>query len=108
FERDGHAEVGRGLVCAGLHGLPELMLEALGDERDVHVLGHCHGRAAAQKGDGAEGAENGASVKHGFLRWFVYDRNFPGALSLSSWLLARPDGCARHASSKPAAAQNVG
>ena len=46
------------LFGAELHGLPELMLEALGDERDVDVVRACVGC----KADRHEGAERHANV----------------------------------------------
>ena len=54
FEGHGDVEVGGGLLGADLHGLPELVLEALRDQRDVGLVLRQRDAARAEQRGGAQ------------------------------------------------------
>ena len=77
FKGDFHTEFGGGLVGARLHGLPELVLEAFRDQRDVELVlrqGRCRSLASKRA---ARRAKKGSSVQHRFppdrmVDWYFF------------------------------------
>ena len=64
FERHGDVEVLGGLFRADLHGLPELMLEALRDQRDVGLVLGQRDAARGEHGGGPQKADECAFGEH--------------------------------------------
>ena len=67
FEADADFVVLGCTLGAGLHRLPELVLEALGDQRDVGLLLRRHGAAQTAGHRGSEGDLQKASLVHSCL-----------------------------------------